>query len=556
MAFGSTLPVSVDSAEARKERGAFFTPQEIASFLARQLITSSACRVLEPSCGEAEFVLAACERLQRLGHVGSDYSNSICAYELHEQSACAASERLRANGFACTIATGDFLKSSPSNQFDVVLGNPPYVRFQVIDASQRAFQRELAARLGVDLSALSSTWAPFVLHSCEFLRAGGSLGLVLPAELLTVNYAAPVRSYLLHSFARVRLYTFEGKVFPEVQEEVVLLVAEGYEKGPTDYLEWHQCGSVRDLGIKGALRFEPKDVSARWSDGLAPYEARVLLDALADTGMFSELGQWGDLALGGVTGANSFFTLSPASAEDFGLVEGRDVVPICPPGSKHIRRRSLDADGLSCLSASGACTLLFAPSVPLSSEAQSYIRRGEELKLHERYKCRKRKPWWKVPLPVVPDVFITYMNAFGPGLCSNDAGVSHLNSCHGIRFAKELRELGKHALPMGSFNSATMLSAELVGRSYGGGIQKLEPREATKLLVPSPQLLEEARLYLELHSEEYDSLLAKREYACATALVDDVLLREVAGLSDTDMNTIADARKRLMERRANRSKGV
>src|SRR5664280_613863 len=50
-----------------------------------------------------------------------------------------------------------------------------------------------------------SSWAAFTVHAAEFLRPGGGrLGLVLPAELLTVNYAAEVRRYLMARFGRVR----------------------------------------------------------------------------------------------------------------------------------------------------------------------------------------------------------------------------------------------------------------------------------------------------------------------------------------------------------------
>ncbi len=66
------------------------------------------------------------------------------------------------------------------------------------------------------------------------------MGLVLPAELLTVNYAAEVRRFLMERFARVDLVLFAERVFPEVQEEVVLLLAEGYDEGPTDHCRVYQ----------------------------------------------------------------------------------------------------------------------------------------------------------------------------------------------------------------------------------------------------------------------------------------------------------------------------
>ena len=74
------------------------------------------------------------------------------------------------------------------------------------------------------------------MHAASFLAVGGRMGLVLPAELLSVNYAAPVREFLLRRFERVRLILFDERVFPGVQEEVVLLLADGHATGPDLYL--------------------------------------------------------------------------------------------------------------------------------------------------------------------------------------------------------------------------------------------------------------------------------------------------------------------------------
>ena len=120
------------------------------------------------------------------------------------------------------------------------MGNPPYVRYQDFSGVARSRSREAALRAGVPLTGLASSWAAFTVHAALFLKTGGRLGLVLPAELLTVNYAAEVRRFLMERFARVRLVLFTERVFPGVLEEVVLLLADGYEQGPADHCELHQ----------------------------------------------------------------------------------------------------------------------------------------------------------------------------------------------------------------------------------------------------------------------------------------------------------------------------
>src|SRR5207249_2123440 len=90
-------------------------------------------------------------------------------------------------------------------------------------------------------------------------------------------------------------------------------------------------------------------------------------------------------------------------------------------------------------------------------------------------------------------LFLTYMNHDTPRLVRNEARLGYLNSVHGVTLARGHRALGRQLLPVGTLNTVTMLGAEIVGRAYGGGLLKVEPKEADLLPVPSPEMLEGAR---------------------------------------------------------------
>ncbi|MFC5061954.1 Eco57I restriction-modification methylase domain-containing protein [Actinomycetospora atypica] len=141
--------------------------------------------------------------------------------ELHAQSALQAEQLLRDAGYDSQVRAGDFFEFTPQPTYDAVVGNPPYVRYQDFSGAARARAREAALRAGVQVSDLASSWATFTVHAALFCKPGGRLGLVLPAELLSVNYAAGVRRFLTESFAQVRLVLFTERVFPGVLEEVV-----------------------------------------------------------------------------------------------------------------------------------------------------------------------------------------------------------------------------------------------------------------------------------------------------------------------------------------------
>lgn len=550
MAYGSALPASVDSHDARKARGAFFTPPEIANYITGRIITDANSYVLEPACGEAEFLISAASRLHMLGCTDDEVNRQLVGNELDRRTTDAARDRLATRSLHPTIVTGDFFDMEPEPRFSAVVGNPPYIRYQQFTGNKRARARERALAAGVRLDALSSSWAPFVIHAMQFLRAGGNLGFVLPAELLTSNYAAPVRRYLLDSFEDVSVTLFENPVFPEVQEEVVLLCAFGFGQGPTDCLRMAQVYSVQELGSsRGFAATVGRD--GRWPVGIAAQDARFLLANYADKGL-TPLSAYGDIRLGAVTGANNYFALTQEDVHAWGLSKS-DVVRLCPPGSHHLRSLALSNDKLEALTRAGKRTFLFSPEVEPSSAAQQYIHHGENLGINVGYKCRKRSPWWRVPGLRVCDIFITYMNGYGPSLCANDAGVTYLNSVHGLFLGSQVMPQVRDLLPLSAQSTVTLLSAELVGRSYGGGILKLEPREASSMLVPSQGLLLECADDLEAIRGRMETCLATGRRDEATLLVDEAILPHL-GISTKESQRLHGLLLELRARRDRRQK--
>lgn len=170
----------------------------------------------------------------------------------------------------------------------------------------------------------------------------------------------------------------------------------------------------------------------------------------------------------------------------------------------------------------------------------------------EAYKCRVRKPWWRVPLQRPADLLLTYMNADAARIVTNHANAHHLNSVHGVYFNDDVRELGRDLLPIASLNSATMLSAEMVGRSYGGGILKVEPREADLWLMPSRGLIEKHSDALRELKPEVLKLIRAGHLSDAVALVDSILFSRV--VKRAELSAIRTAHSTLQSRRTTRGK--
>lgn len=537
-----------DSPALRKARGAFFTPPELCRYLARWAVRTPNDRVLEPSCGDAEFLLAAGERLRQLGAEDP----ALAGVELHQTSLRAARQRLTEASLIASLRGGDFFDFDTRARYDAVIGNPPYVRYQDFSGLPREKSRALALRYSVPLTGLASSWAAFTVHAANFLTDDGRLGLVLPAELLTVNYAAPVRAFLLRRFAQVRLVLFEARVFPGVLEEVVLLLAEG--SGGTDHFEVLQVQDLDDLERRiTPTVWSPRIHHAKWLGALLSVDAADAYTTVTESASFSTLHQWGETTLGMVTGENRFFTMTPQEVATLRL-RPDEVLAISPPGSTHLRGLSLTMAAWRRLGEAGRGIYLFRPHSPdpgdLSSGARQHIAMGEQEGVSDRYKCRVRSPWWRVPLVAPPDLFLTYMNDQAPQLATNPERLHHLNSVHGVMFHPGRRRLGQ-LLPVAALNTATLLGAELVGRAYGGGMLKLEPKEADTLPVPAPELLARRASALRAIRPQVQRLLRAGQLNIAVATVDDALFAE--DLDDDALEWLRRGRAQLLARRRARS---
>jgi hypothetical protein len=179
--------------------------------------------------------------------------------------------------------------------------------------------------------------------------------------------------------------------------------------------------------------------------------------------------------------------------------------------------------------------------------ANAYLERGRLAGIDQRYKCRVRYPWWALPLPKagVPDLLLTYCANRYPRLAFNEAGVLQTNTIHGVTL--EDRDLAP-ALAAGFYNSLTLLSAELVGRSYGGGVLKLEPTEAEDLLLPPiPSNL--AHLL-----DQVDAFVRSKNLTDLLDLVDAIVLHAGLGLSVEEIDDLRAGAAQLRTRRLSRGR--
>lgn len=416
-----------------KALGAYYTPPHLARRLVRWAVRSSADRVLDPSCGDGVFLREAVLRLRALGGRGEVYGVEV-------DPAAAEAARLVEGA---RVVQGSFFDEE-EKEFDCIVGNPPYIRYQRFrerDAVVQQLHRE-----GLPANGLASAWAAFALLCSRRLRPGGRLGLVIPREALFSNYGRQALDHLRRSFERIEVEPLEPLFFEGALERVALLRCEGPR---SELREAKACESWR-LG----------ELSRR--------EREAFEGALAG-GRFVPLSNLADVRLGIVTGDKRFF----APTRDEIRIWGPSTVPAVT-SSGHLKGCRLTRADLAQLAREGERVAL------VRSAGERYRREGERRGVHRRYKCRIRVPWHELPLGRPADAFLTYLAHRAPRMAWNEARAWATNNLHLVRFHP-----GTDASLCAAFhNPVTRLAVELIGRVYGGGVLKIEPGDAARIPVP------------------------------------------------------------------------
>jgi hypothetical protein len=550
-------------ARKAKALGAFYTDEKVASFLVAWAVRSADDTVLDPSFGGGVFLRSACTRVAGLG---GRPERQVFGVEVdpgvHAQVAGEIAETWGlGNGH---LILSDFFRTDNGSfgPLSAVIGNPPFIRYHRFSGETRRLALRRAARQGVHLSELTSSWAPFVVHSASMLKPGGRLAMVLPMEIAYATYARPVLQHLARVFAEVTLLTFREKLFRDLSEDTLLLLADGKDQGPARFL-WRDLDGPETLALAGRSGHS-KLAGLRRIDGTAicngterlveqfiPRNARGLYQHLKRLDMIARLGDVADVGIGYVTGANGFFHLADQDARRWGIPDEFLRPAVCK-GRSLTGIRFTRGDWHDALRRGEAAFLLLVDPHrrELPAGVRHYLDHGEGLGVHNAFKCRTRSPWFSVPHVYQPDALLTYMSGSSPRLVSNDAGVVAPNNLHVLRIHPQL-SLSSHALAALWQTSLTRLSVEIEGHALGGGMLKLEPTEAGNSLIVTSSA---GNGKLESLARELDTLLREGRARVAQSIADRALLIAGLGITEKDCMILRKAADYLRARRYARAR--
>ena len=532
----------MEFASAEKLRGGFYTPEPIAEFILRWGINGSTkFDILEPSCGDGVF-------LEQILQQQSDYT-SITAIEYDEIEAEKADSIKLPNK---KVINTDFHAycNETTDKFDLVIGNPPYIRYQYFNENQQKEAALIFKKAGLTYSKLTNAWVSFIVGSSLLLKDKGKIGFVVPAELLQVSYAQQLRSFLAYMYNKINIVSFEKLVFPHIQQEVVLLLCEkdGSSQHKIEHLELRDAEDLKNLDVH-ILKSPKKEIDLKknkWTFYLLEQKEINFLENVSERFKIPTIGKFANVEVGITTGANDFFTVNTALVEQFQLEKfARPMV------GRSVQINSVifnEDDWLKNKDSKAKANLLVFPNgqeVKKHHGAMAYIETGENKDIHKGYKCGIRDDWFVVPSLKISDALFLRRNNVFPKFVLNEAKSYTTDTMHRV-FLKQ--NVNIQALIASYYNSVSLAFAEICGRSYGGGVLELMPNEVEKILLPFHE--NNANLLVEI-----DSMFRnKYDIDDILKITDKKILCDNWGFSDEEIKLANGIWKKLSLRRINRGK--
>lgn len=542
------MKLKKDSTE-QKLRGAYYTPQQLATAMVRLFETDDINSVLEPSCGDGVF-LDALSELHLLSEI-----HSVEAVEIEEGEAKKVRDRYD-NTPKVKVFNEDFFdfyrEALGKRTYDLVLGNPPYIRYQYLQEKQREYQAQILKSHGMKSNKLINAWVAFMVACIQLLSEKGKIAFVIPAEILQVAYAEDLRLYLANNLAKITLITFEQLVFPDIEQEVVVFIGEkGKEEKGIRIIELQDIRGFDTLNLN-SNGFQPmQHVREKWTKYFTSEKEIELIQKLKSDNRFSEFSDYGLINIGITTGNNGYFSITEEKNNQYHLEEA----------TRPLIGRSSHAHGIyfteqdwnyNKQAGKQARLVCFPENIPYENYPENYkdyILKGEANNENAGYKCSIRDRWYIIPSVWVPDAFFLRRNNLYPKFVLNQCGAVSTDTMHRIKFNEGV---DPENILLAYYNSVSFAFTEICGRSYGGGVLEILPTEVGKVLLPKIERID--AVYREKLLSEIDRIVRENgDIEKALDIGDREVLVGMLGLDQEVCDQCRAIWKKMQRRRLGRS---
>ncbi|MBV9470532.1 MAG: N-6 DNA methylase [Abitibacteriaceae bacterium] len=488
MSVHQVLPKHGVAREQLRERGQFWTPNWVAEAMVAYVSNGNAREIFDPAVGVGAFFHAAKNIESEIGRKLGLFGNEIDASVL-QQSLTTGLQQADLAG----VRIQDFTSFKPQNLLPAIVANPPYIRHHRLSAETKVYLRRLSREiLGFSLDGRTGYHVYFLIHALNLLAEFGRLAFIIPADTFEGIFAHKLWHWITCHYRLDAVVTFDpaASPFPHVDTNAVIVLIK--KAPPQNRLWWARVNKPEGEELKRWVlsNFEtPKCNSIAIHDRSLAEAIRTGLSRSPQEEIHAGpiLGDYAKVLRGIATGANEFFFLTRKQAADISVPDTYLLPAI--GRTRDVETDIITAETMQRLDLKGRPTLLLSidgrPETSLPITLQNYLSLGKELDLPNRALIKTRRPWYKMEVRDAPPILFAYLGRRNVRFIRNKVDAMPLTGflCvyphyHNEEFIEQLWQVLQHP--------ETIKNLAKVGKSYGSGAIKVEPRALEKLPLPEP----------------------------------------------------------------------
>lgn len=478
---------SLESTELKRERGQFWTPAWIAEPMVEYVLAEHGGLLFDPAVGTGAFFRAAKTIAREKG-----LSVSFAGMEIDPNALTQAIGQGLDPVDIAAVKIGDFVLDPPQRKFQAIVGNPPFIRHHRLGREKKAELKRLAAQLiGKELDGRAGLHVYFLIQALSLLEENGRLAFIMPADTCEGKFASDLWVWITGNFALDAVITFtpEATPFPNVDTNPLIFFIR--KAPPKSQFLWAKCcrpgtDSIRKWVRSGFLNTAEQDLLVTVRDlreGLSTGLSREQAHNVNETYV---LGDFVRVVRGVATGANDFFFMTVEKARKLEIPDKYFVKAI--GRTRDVPGDEITYETIERLERQGRPTLLLSLSgdnvETFPEPVKRYLQSGELLGLPQRPLIAQRKPWYRMEMRMPPPFLFAYLGRRNSRFIRNVAGVVPLTGFLCVYPKDNSEEYLEHIWKILT-HPDTLANLSKVGKTYGNGAIKVEPRFLERLPIPN-----------------------------------------------------------------------
>jgi adenine-specific DNA-methyltransferase len=468
------LPTNWQAREKLRNKGQFWTPEWVTKAMVSYIVQDTNL-LFDPAAGKGAFFNALLEINPSINYYGIDIDEYVLGDEIYQKN-------------NCFVELRDFIKNPPQKKFNAIIANPPYIRHHRIDEKMKQFLKELFISItGFTIDGRAGYHIYFFVQALNLLAENGRLAFIMPADTCEGIFAQKLWQWITKNYCLECVVTFDENAtpFPNVDTNAIVFFIKKSE--PFTTIKWIKVNQANEE----LFNFVKSDFQNSNYPTLE-INHRDLKEALG-TGLSRpkqnhcdfkyHLNDFAKVIRGIATGANDFFFLTTQQVEALAIPQ--EFLKLAIGRTKDVTGDKLTIEDIRKLQENNRPTILLSinsdQNIPES--LVNYLKEGEKLGLPERPLIKQRKSWYKMEFREVPPILFAYLGRRNSRFIKNDAGVLPLTSFLCV-YPIYNDEIYITNLWQALNEPETIENLKMVGKSYGSGAIKVEPRNLDKVPIP------------------------------------------------------------------------